>query len=372
EAMMVDRNTPTGISQTGLGKVPGRNRVTMQDVARAAGCSQSTVSFVLSGNTRAHISEATRHRVMQAVRELGFIYKTPDAARSPQGSGPGGGAIGGTIALIIDKITTSPEGIVMLDGVREIARSMNAIVLVAETDNDPLIEPATAEMFIEQGVRAIIYACIFTRDVSIPNALRETALPVVLLNCYDPAEALPAVVPGETAGGHRATNALIEAGHRRIGTITGEGFMEAARDRLQGYRNALATADIPFAPELVVEGDWSPSAGYRGTRALMALDNPPSAIFCQNDRMAIGCYEALKEMGKRIPEDISVIGYDDSETALHMSPPLTSLILPSRAMGRWAMEQITGGGDAAGAAMRPVKLECELVERNSIAPPSGL
>jgi len=355
-------NTTEG-RRPGLGKVPGRKRVTMQDVARVAGCSQSTVSFVLGGNTSAHISEPTRQRVLLAARELGYAFSPPRSARQPRETS------GGTIGLVIDKITTSPEGIVMLDGVREIARSINAVVLVAESDNDPMLEPATAELFIGMGVRGIIYACIFTRDVVIPNALRETTIPVVLLNCYDPAENLPAVVPAETAGGHRATNALIDAGHRRIGTITGEMFMEAARDRVQGYRNALASADIPFAPELVVEGDWSPSAGYRGTRQLMSLDTPPTAIFCQNDRMAIGCYEALKEMGKRIPEDISVIGYDDTETALHMSPPLTSMILPSRAMGRWAVERVLGEPAPRGVENRPVKLECELVERDSIGPP---
>lgn len=347
----------------GLGTVSGRKRVTIQDVARVAGCSQSTVSFVLSGNTSAHISEQTRQRVLEVVRELDY---RPAAPRGPRRARE---ASSGTIGLVIDKITTSPEGIVMLDGVREVARSTNTIVLVAETDNDPTLEPATVEMFVEMGVRAIIYACIFTRDVVIPNALRETSIPVVLLNCYAADEDLPAVVPGETAGGHRATNALLDAGHRRIGTITGEIFMEAARDRLQGYRNALATADVPFAPELVVEGDWSPSAGYRGTRTLMQLDNPPTAIFCQNDRMAIGCYEALKEMGKRIPGDISVIGYDDTETALHMSPPLTSLILPSRAMGRWAIERAIGAPSGHRGDNRPIKLECELVERDSIGPP---
>lgn len=360
---MVNETNKTDTRKPGLGRVQGRKRVTMQDVARVAGCSQSTVSLVLSGNTSAHISEATRQRVLNAAHELDFRFTPVQRARTTRETA------GGTVGLVIDKITTSPEGIVMLDGVREIARTMNAIVLVAETDADPVLEPATVERFIDMDVRAIIYACIFTRDVKLPNALRQITTPVVLLNCYDESTHLPTVLPGETAGGHRATDALINAGHRRIGTITGEPFMEAAADRLQGYRNALATADIPFAPELVVEGDWSPSAGYRGTLQLMQLPNPPTAIFCQNDRMAIGCYEALKEMGKRIPEDISVIGYDDSETALHMSPPLTSLILPSRAMGRWAMEQAVAERDPDRAEARPIKLECELVERDSIVPP---
>ncbi|RYH08982.1 LacI family DNA-binding transcriptional regulator [Tropicimonas sp. IMCC6043] len=335
----------------------------MQDVARVAGCSQSTVSFVLNANSSVKISEATRKRVLEVARELD--YRPAGLA----GAGRNRAHEGDTIAFVIDKISTSPEGIVALDGVRQIARSCGAIVLVAETDGDPMLEPRTLEMFIEMRVRAIIYACIFTREVDLPNALLETTTPVVLLNCYSPDGARPAVVPGEIAGGHRATAALIAAGHRRVGTITGETFMEATRDRLQGYRNALATADIPFDPALVVEGDWSPSAGYRGTKALMALDAPPTAIFCQNDRMAVGCYEALKELGLRIPGDISVVGYDDEEIARHLSPPLTSLILPSRAMGRWAMEWVLSNSDAPEAAGTLVKLECELVERDSIGPP---
>lgn len=335
----------------------------MQDIARVAGCSQSTVSFVLNANTSVKISEPTRKRVLSVAKELGYQPASlPGLKRNTSRSE-------GTIAFVIDKISTSPEGIVMLDGVRQVARTTDSLVLVAETDNDPMLEPRTLEMFIEMGVRAIIYACIFTRHVEIPNALRETTIPVVLLNCYSSDGELPAVVPGEIAGGHRATNALLDAGHRRIATITGEIFMEAARDRLQGYRNALATADIPFAPELVVEGDWSPSAGYRGTYELMEREDPPTAIFCQNDRMAIGCYEALKEMGLRIPEDISVVGYDDEEIARHLSPPLTSLILPSRAMGRWVVDQLLRDASEADGATSLVKLECSLVERDSIAPP---
>lgn len=363
--MPQDGTSNSGGKGTGIGKVSGKSRVTMQDIARVAGCSQSTVSFVLNANSSVKISEATRRRVLEVARDLGY---------RPAGLTAAGRARmreEGTIAFVIDKISTSPEGIVALDGVRQIARNLGAIVLVAETDGDPMLEPRTLEMFIEMRVRAIIYACIFTREVELPNALRETTVPVVLLNCYTADGALPAVVPGEVAGGHRATAALLEAGHTRVGTITGETFMEATRDRLQGYRNALATADIPFDPALVIEGDWSPSAGYRGTQALMALDRPPTAIFCQNDRMAVGCYEALKEAGLRIPADISVVGYDDEEIARHLSPPLTSLILPSRAMGRWAMERLLHDEGAEEAPGKLVKLECELVERESIGPPSA-
>lgn len=92
--------------------------------------------------------------------------------------------------------------------------------------------------------------------------------------------------------------------------------MQAAQDRLTGYRRALATADIPFDPELVIEGDWSASAGYSATMKLLSLAERPTAIFCQNDRTAIGCYEALKEAGLHIPGDMSVMGYDDEDIAV--------------------------------------------------------
>lgn len=335
----------------------------MADIARVAGCSQSTVSFVLNASNSVKISDRTRKKVLRIAQELGYRPWIPAGLDRPRSNGRGG------IAFVIDKISTSPEGVVALDGVKQIARSIGAIVLVAETDNDPVLEPQAIQALLDIGVEAVIYATIFTRQVTLPAVLADSHVPVILLNCYVDGGALPAVVPGEIAGGHRATEALLSAGHRRVGTITGEPFMEAAKDRLRGYRNALATADIPFDPRLVIEGDWSASAGYAATHRLMNLDSPPTAIFCQNDRMAIGCYDRLKEAGLRIPEDISVVGYDDEEIARHLSPPLTTLVLPSRAMGRWAVEQIVSAPSMSDRSGRVVKLECELVERGSIAPP---
>ena len=218
----------------------------------------------------------------------------------------------------------------------------------------------------------LVYATIMTRKVEVPRRLYAAKPPVVLLNCYCDDHAFPSVVPGEVAGGHRATDALIDAGHQRIAIITGELWMDAARDRLKGYRQALATADIPYDPALVREGNWQPSAGYDQTNALMELPRPPTAIFCSNDRMAVGCYEALKERRLAIPGDVSVIGYDDEEVARHLSPQLTTLVLPHREMGRWAVER----GLTLFANRRekyPVtKLECPLIERASIAAAEAL
>ena len=339
-------------------------RVTMTDIARVAGCSQATVSFVLNKTPGIKLAAETRERVIEAARSLG--YAAPSFAHLDTADilMP---AIDGKIGFVVDQLATSPEAVVAIEGARQASWNAGNIILVAQTLNDPEMEPRTIRALREQGVSALIYMAIFTREVVLPAAVYELDIPVVLVNCYTTDHAFPAVIPSEIAGGQHSTRHLIQHGHRRIGTITGEPWMEAAKDRLKGYRRALATADIPFDPELVVEGDWSASAGYAATKELLTLDDRPTAIFCQNDRTAIGCYEALKEAGMRIPEDISVIGYDDEEISRHLHPQLTTSVLPHRAMGRWAIEQLDGVAQSSGTRHPITKLECPLVERLSVA-----
>ncbi|MEM1360317.1 MAG: LacI family DNA-binding transcriptional regulator [Pseudomonadota bacterium] len=338
----------------------------MHDIARVAGCSQTTVSLVLNNNDSVKISDATKERVFDAAKGLGYSVPVRSVADPTQERKQK--PLDAPIAFVVDYLATSPEMVNAFNGVKQAVSETGSLVLLAETQNDPEMEPKTIQFFLDQGVAGVIYASVFTRQLEIPEILRQTDTPVLLLNCFSDDLSFPSVIPGEIAAGHTATNALIRAGHNRIATITGEPFMTCAAGRTTGYRNALASADIPFDQDLVVEGDWLPSSGYAATQQLMALPKPPTAIFVQNDRMAIGSYEALKEMGLAIPEDVSVIGFDDDETARHLSPPLTSMILPTRAMGRWVIEQLFHG--PSGDQRHPlVKLECELVERESITAP---
>ena len=329
----------------------------MTDVAREAGCSQSTVSFVLNGRD-AQVGSATRERVREAARRLGYRHLRAGVSAGPHGR----------IGFVVDHLSTSPEAVVAIEGVRRALGRTGAVALIAQTEARADQEARVIEALLAQPVDALIYAAIFTREAAVPARLTEAGVPIVLLNCYASDGAFPAVVPGEVAGGRRATRRLLQAGHRRIATITGEMWMDAARDRLEGHRAALAEAGLPLAPELVAHGDWSASAGHAATHRFLALERPPTAIFCQNDRMAIGTYEALKEAGLAIPRDVSVVGYDDEEIARHLHPPLTTLVLPHRAMGEWAVERWL-----AGEPRRPphptVELDCPLVERASIAPP---
>lgn len=348
-------------------------RVTMTDVARAAGCSQATVSLVLNNAPAVKISSEMRRKVMEAARSLGY---SPTAVAHLDIPHRPRAASARVIGFVVDQLATSPEAVVAIEGARQACWDTGRIVMAAQTMSDPDMEEKTISALLSHGAEALIFMTIFTRKVALPRALEQAHVPVVLLNCYADSDRFPAVVPGEIEGGLAATRHLLSMGHRRIGMITGEPWMEAARNRLKGYRQALAAAGIAYDPALVLQGNWSPSAGYECTRNLLAVPDRPTAIFCQNDRMAIGCYEAIKEAGLHIPRDISVVGYDDEEISRHLFPQLTTVVLPHRSMGHWAVEQLTG---TAGSRVNILKarIDCTLIERDSVLdlnhrePPEG-
>ncbi|WP_333899254.1 LacI family DNA-binding transcriptional regulator [Agrobacterium pusense] len=344
---------------------PGTSRVTMTDIAREAGCSQATVSLVLNRTEGVKISPETRARVIEVARTLGYSPANfPDLLRTDMPAGDER-----VIAFVVDQIATSPEAAIAIEGARLAAWGAGDIILAAQTLSDPIMEPRTIEKLLSCGATEMIYMTIITRELQPHDILYKLGIPLVLLNCYTGDHAFPAVIPSEIAGGEAATRHLIQHGHRRIGTILGETWMDAARDRFEGYRRALATADIPFDPALVAQGDWSTTGGFIGTQKLLALTDPPTAIFCHNDRTAVGCYDAIREAGLRIPEDISVVGYDDEEISRHLRPRLTTCILPHRAMGRWAIERLSEPFPSEKKRHGVTKIECSLVTRESVGPP---
>jgi LacI family transcriptional regulator len=329
----------------------------MMDVAAAAGVSQTTVSLILNNIEGARLSVPTRERVREAALRLGYtlVRKGPPMALEAP-----------VIGFVADEISTDPWVAIALDGVREKAWEHGLTIAASVTRGDPELEAAVQAQMARQPLAGLIYATIQTRRIKPPAA----RVPTVLLNCYVQTHGLPAVVPAELLGGYSATLHLIRAGHRRIAHIHGQPWMDASRDRLKGYRRALAEHDILFDPELVRPGNWEPSAGYAETVALMALPRPPTAIFCANDLMALGCYEALKEAGLRIPADVSVVGYDDREIAQFMRPPLTTVVLPHYEMGLQAAATLIDGQIRPEGRQPQIKVECTLVERKSVCPPA--
>jgi LacI family transcriptional regulator len=198
------------------------------------------------------------------------------------------------------------------------------------------------------------------------------SVPTVLINCFARNDAAPAILPAHADGAETAVSHLIEAGHRRIGFINGEDWMIASRDRLRGYKRALKRAGIDYDATLVRAGNWLLSGGHDCTRELLAMAEPPTAIFCASDKMAIGAYEAIKEAGLSIPGDISVVGFDDDHTARYLDPPLTTILVPHEDMGRRAVSHLyakRSRTERAAVITGRLQIECPLVERNSVAAP---
>nr|WP_321527061.1 LacI family DNA-binding transcriptional regulator [uncultured Cohaesibacter sp.] len=327
-------------------------RVTMGDVALAAGVSQSTVSFVLNGVEDMRISSETRAKVLQAVRDLG--YRPRSAGRPPKGVGTT------VIGLIVDEIVTSPFAAISIDAIQATAWKENVIVETVMTGGDKEYERAILRKWAADRVRGVIYSSILTHVVSPPDLLLNHKC--ILMNCYDKQGRFPAIVPAERRGGEAAAKVLIEAGHKRIAFIKGEPWMDASKMREEGFERAMHAADLAIDPDLIMEGNLLPSGGRTATLALMALPNPPEAIFCANDLTAVGCYEALKELGLKVGVDVAVVGYDDQEIAQHLHPTLTTVLLPHAEMGQLAAEMILSDDEIA---VKETRVPCPLVPRHS-------
>ena len=326
----------------------------MVDVANEAQVSQTSVSLVLNFAEGARLSPQTRQRVINAARKLGY----QPVRREKMASGTS------TIAFFCDEISTDPWAAVALNGVSEKAWEYGLSVTATVTHGDPEIEAAAFAQLAARPHAGLIYATINTRLIRANPAFFNQ--PTILLNCHCAESLFSSVVPDEAEGGHAATNVLIRAGHKRIGYIGGEVGMEASRLRLRGYKRALAAANLPFDADLLHHGDWQPPSGYLGARALVALPAPPTAIFCANDMMAVGCYDALRELGLRIPQDVAVMGYDDREIAQHMHPPLSTVVLPHYAMGTTAAELLFELVEHSTIRLRHVKVNCPVVSRQSV------
>jgi LacI family transcriptional regulator len=331
----------------------------MSDVAAACGVSQATVSLVLNNAPGTRISAATREAVNAKASELGYRRGGRAVERRP------------LVAMLINDVTCSPHVAGLIDGVSEAANELGLLVSVVPTAGDEAVEAAAFGHLGAVGVGGVIYARLITQEVAVPRRLFDG--PLVLLNCYAARDSLPSVVPGDVAAGLTATLALLDAGHRRIAFIGGEDSIEASRERLKGYRHALAMRDVPADPVLVVKGGWTIASGYAAFKRLRQLPDPPTAVFCFCDRTALGVYNAAGELGLRIPRDLSVVGFDNEAFTADMLPPLTTMELPHADMARQAVEELHRMMLLPGSRPRHprMKFDCPLIPRASVAPPGG-
>jgi LacI family transcriptional regulator len=329
----------------------------MYDVARAAGVSQTTVSFVVNNVRNSNIPQETRERVLAAVEELGWRPNALARSLRLQHSQ--------TIGLISDEIATSSHAGKIIQGAQDTAWTRDKMLLVINTGNNLDIERAAVEMMLERQVEGLIYATMYHREVSLPLARAD--VPIVLLDCYVADRSVPSVVPDEVQGGRTATDVLLRKGHRRIGLINEIGPLPGMYGRLDGYKQALASYGVPFEAGLVRVGTATAPEGYRCALELLQLAERPTALFCYNDSMAMGAYDAIRQLGLAIPNDVAIVGFDNLELiAAQLRPSLTSIELPHYAMGQWAVEYLL---DSAGSmALKPVQhsIACSLIERSSV------
>lgn len=336
-----------------------KQKHTIRDVALLAGVGTTTVTRVL--NDHSYVSETTRQKVLDAIADLG--YRPSFSARQMRTH------TSRTVGFLSHEVITRPFAVHVIKGAQQALSSQGKMLLVVDIGSDMTETRAAIEMMLERRVEGIIYAASSHRSVDLPDNISR--VPTVLANCFALDRSLPSVVPDEEQGGYDATTLLLEKGHRRIGFINLGPRPEdgrkpvAASVRLRGYRKALAEYGIGFDKSLLQYSDRRVETNHRLTIEMMQQPDPPTAIFCGNDRIAMGCYGALKDLGIRIPQDVAVMGFDNHvEFAEYLWPPLTTMQLPHYEMGRWAVEHLMQANESGQPPIQHM-IECPLVERRS-------
>lgn len=327
--------------------------VTMRDVAKAAGVSVATVSHVVNNKPGARIGDDARRRVQEAVAELGY---RPNALAKTLSRGTSR-----FIGLVADAIATTPFAGQIIHGAQDEAWKHGYVLLVANTDGNTAAEDDAIDMMLEHQVRGILYSTWYHREIVVPEALHQTD--TVLVGCFAEGSGLPAVVPDEEQGGRTATEELLAAGHRRIAFINTTTPSPAQSGRLTGYRAALEAAGIAFDESLVFPAAPEQEGGYATTPRI--IESEATAVFCHNDRVAMGLYDGLREHGLRIPDDVAVMGFDNQDViAAHLRPPLSTVALPHYELGAAGVRMLLG--IEASPDARPQRIACPPVRRRSI------
>jgi LacI family transcriptional regulator len=338
-------------------------RVGIRDVAREAGVSVTTVSLVLNGRAPNRIPEATRERVRQAAEALRYAPNAVARSLRTQQTH--------TIGLISDKIATTPYAVRMVEAAQDVARENGHLVFLVNTDGDDAIEREAVQALLARQVEGLIYACMWHRAVEPPTGLPAGT---VFLDCVPIGGGFRAVAPDDRDGARRAIRALVDAGHRRIAyvDIREDPPPLASGLRHEGYLDVLLAAGIEVDPALHVRNASNAAGGRAAVDELLALpaERRPTGIFCFNDRIAAGAYASARHHGLRIPEDLSVVGYDDQQLiATELDPPLTTVALPHYEMGRWATEVLLGRTTAPNDGDGVLRMPCPLITRASVGPP---
>jgi two-component system cell cycle sensor histidine kinase/response regulator CckA len=332
----------------------------LRDIAALAGVSPTEASAILRGHADPSIADATRRRVLGASNALAYRPSSLTVGRRGQASD--------IIGFVSDVIAATPFAGRMIHGAQDVARAAGRVVAIIETSGDLTIEARAFHELTERRVDALIYATMYHRIVE--PRLANIEIPTVLLDCRSVDRTLSSVVPDEFGGAYTAVERLIAAGHREIGYVQNVERTPATAGRMEGYRRALEDHGVVFDPSLVVTAASDIRGGEEAADELVGRGDRPTALFCFNDRLAMGAYRAARRVGIDIPTQLSIVGFDNQDLLAPLfDPPLTTIQMPHYEMGRWAMKHLLAV--LAGEVDAPVQhvMPCPLVERESVSPP---
>lgn len=298
-------------------------KVTIKDLARMAGVSTATVSMVLN-NKANHISDKTKDKIWELAKTHNYVPNILARSLVTKKSR--------TIGLVIPDITNPffPE---ISRGAEDRANEGGYSVIICNSDDSPLKEERYVKMLIEKMVDGIIFTDSSSRTPLLIET-RSKGVPVILMGRDVEVEGpIGRVFVDNIKGAYDATNHLIERGYKEIAMLSGSSGYQTAQERMEGYRRALQNAGFPFMEQRVLEGTFRQEWGYGGISWLINQGISFDAVVCGNDMVAIGAIKALRFFGKRIPEDVAVIGYDDIYMAKLVDPELTTIAQPSYDLG---------------------------------------
>ncbi|MBK8448312.1 MAG: LacI family DNA-binding transcriptional regulator [Micropruina sp.] len=310
-------------------------RVTLADVAARAGVSPTAVSLVLNDKPGVRLSADAVQRIRAAAEQLD--YRPNPAARSLR--------IGKTqtVAFLSDDVTVTRYASAMIRGLLDVAEQYQHTVLIAETGSNPRRVKEALRAMLDRQPDAIVFGLMGAKMIDVPRIPAD--VPVVLINSTSP-KGHPSVLPAEFEAGRTVAHTLLEAGHRDI-AIMGYAPEQAAQPRLSvtiGERYAgifSALSDYGVVPSWLYDSFvWEPQVGYLAMQQLLASGQRPTGLICLNDRLAFGAYQAMTEQGLKVPDDISVVSFDDEVIASYLRPGLTTAAIPYEEMGRRAMEML--------------------------------
>jgi LacI family transcriptional regulator len=333
-------------------------RSTMAQIAMEAGVSTTTVSKVL--NQLPGVGAQTRARIQRVIEQHDYVQN--HAARHLRKGQSG----------LIDLVIMRLEGgydLGIMHGIQEALEESGHRLVVFATNENEATERLWLRRLLDQSTAGVLLLLPYER-IGIANALMAQNIPFVAIgDRNEPTTAFPTIGSTIWLGGYTATEFLISQGHRRIGIITGPLHLTTSRARLAGYREALERAGIPIDPALICEGNYLLGDGVKQTYALLDQPDPPTAIFAGNDAQAAGVYRVLYQRNIRIPDEMSVIGFDDVTYTAQMSPPLTTIHQPLTEMGKMAANMLLRLIAGQQLDSNHVELSTSLVVRESCAAP---